>query len=503
MAGRTASPCSQINTASEWSERHRAERTFVPHPVQLSGGIATAYKLISRDPMRGLPQIYINVPALRPGTPGGYAFAFVSVGAATALRLAVDPYVTGVPFITFWPAVIVTALVSGLGAGIFCVVLGTAAATFFVLPPHLSFYVENTADVADLLLFLVLASFGVIVISQMRDAVEREQAERALRESKERLQFALDAAQLGWWRYDLPRRMAWGDARFKQIFDVTADEIPLDEIKGLVHPDDAERFLIDRGATLDPASPGRSTHEYRVQRKDGTVRWVQVCRLAYFEGAGRERRVASVVGTVQDITERKQRAEREHLLVREAHHRAKNMLSVVDAIAHQTVPEEFVERFSDRIRALSANQDLLMRGEWKGVEIKGLVHAQLAHYADLIGPRISVDGPRLRVNANAAQTIGLALHELATNAGKYGALSTGMGRIDIRWGTDGETFTISWIEREGPTVSAPQRRGFGTTVMQAMAEGSVDGAVVLDYTPSGLTWRLTCPAANALEPLQT
>ncbi len=94
-----------------------------------------------------------------------------------------------------------------------------------------------------------------------------------------------------------------------------------------------------------------------------------------------------------------------------------------------------------------------------------------------------MDGPRLRVNANAAQTIGLALHELATNAGKYGALSTGMGRVDIRWGTEGETFTISWIERDGPSVSAPQRRGFGTTVMQAMAEGSVDGAVDLDYAP--------------------
>jgi two-component sensor histidine kinase len=179
------------------------------------------------------------------------------------------------------------------------------------------------------------------------------------------------------------------------------------------------------------------------------------------------------------------------------------MLSVVDAIAHQTAtknPEDFVERFSERIQALSANQDLLVRNEWNGVEIEDLVCAQLALFADLIGSRIAVHGPRLRLKAASAQAIGLALHELATNAGKYGALSTDTGRVDVRWGADGDTFTMSWTERDGPPVSAPKRRGFGTIVMEAMAERSVGGVVDLDYAPSGLTWRLTCPAANALEP---
>jgi two-component sensor histidine kinase len=100
----------------------------------------------------------------------------------------------------------------------------------------------------------------------------------------------------------------------------------------------------------------------------------------------------------------------------------------------------------------------------------------------------------------SAQAIGLALHELATNAGKYGALSTDKGRIAIRWGTDGDDLIMSWTERGGPPVSAPKQGGFGTVVTKAMAESSVDGAVDLDYAPSGLTWRLTCPAANALEP---
>jgi len=133
------------------------------------------------------------------------------------------------------------------------------------------------------------------------------------------------------------------------------------------------------------------------------------------------------------------------------------------------------------------------------VEIEDLVRAQLAHFADLIGSRILVQGQKLRLKASGAQAVGLALHELATNAGKYGALSADTGRVDVHWGSDGKTLTMSWAEREGPPVSEPKRRGFGSVVMQAMTARSVDGEVQLDYAPSGLIWRLSCPAANALE----
>jgi two-component sensor histidine kinase len=135
----------------------------------------------------------------------------------------------------------------------------------------------------------------------------------------------------------------------------------------------------------------------------------------------------------------------------------------------------------------------------EGVEVEDLVCAQLAPFADLIGSRIIVHGPKLRLNAASAQAIGLALHELATNAGKYGALSVDGGRVDVGWGTDSNTFTIGWTECAGPAVSGPKRRGFGTIVMETMAERSVDGAVELDYARSGLTWRLICPTGNALE----
>jgi PAS domain S-box-containing protein len=321
--------------------------------------------------------------------------------------------------------------------------------------------------------------------------------------SKDHLQLAFDAAHLGWWQYDPIRRMTSGDARFKEIFDVT-DEISIEDLMKRVHPDDRESFWANREAALDPANPEPYVHhQYRVRRRDGTARWVEADGLAYFEGAGPERRLVSFGGTIQDITERREREEKEHLLMREINHRAKNMLSVVGSIAHQTAarnPEDFVERFSDRIQALSANQDLLVRNEWSGVEIADLVRVQLAHFADLIGSRIALGGPELRLNPASAQAIGLALHELATNAGKYGALSTDRGRVDIRWRTDRDTLTMSWSERDGPPVSAPKQRGFGTIVIGAMAERSVDGTVDFDYAPSGLTWRLTCPAGNALEP---
>ncbi len=334
-------------------------------------------------------------------------------------------------------------------------------------------------------------------------AARRHAAEHDLQASKDQLQLAFDATKLGWWQYDPLRGVAWGDARFNEIFEVTAGDVAIEDLMKRVHPGDVERFRANRQEALDPANPKPYVdHEYRVRRRDGQVRWVEGHGLAYFAGAGAERRVVSFGGTVQDITERKEREEKEQLLMREINHRAKNMLSVVESIAHQTAtrnPEDFVERFSERVQSLSANQDLLVRNAWNGVEIEDLVRAQLAHFADLIGSRIGVHGPKLRFTATSAQAIGLALHELATNAGKYGALLADKGRVDISWGIVGDTFAMSWTEREGPPLSAPKRRGFGTIVMEAMAERSVDGKVDLDFAPSGLTWRLTCPAAGALE----
>ncbi len=339
-------------------------------------------------------------------------------------------------------------------------------------------------------------------VSVVEDISARKHAEQALQASKDRLQFALDAARLGWWQHDLQSHVVRIDVRAREFLDVAEDKTDFQRFINRVHPDDIGRVSTAIEAALDPVDPKPCVIEFRVRSGVGE-RWLEAHGLAHFAGDGRARRAVSLVGTVQDITERKEREEKESLLMREINHRAKNMLSVVDAIAHQTAarnPQDFIERFSERIQALSANQDLLVRNEWKGVEIADLVRAQLAHFVDLIGSRIAKQGPRLRLNPASAQAIGLALHELTTNAAKYGALSTNRGRIDICWGGDPDTFTMSWTERDGPPVSPPQQRGFGIIVMEMMAERSVGGEVDLDYAPTGVTWRLTCPAANALEP---
>jgi NO-binding membrane sensor protein with MHYT domain/two-component sensor histidine kinase len=189
------------------------------------------------------------------------------------------------------------------------------------------------------------------------------------------------------------------------------------------------------------------------------------------------------------------------LLLREMNHRAKNILSLVQVIARQTAacdPENFVDRFTERLRAIAANQDLLVRHEWQRIDVKDLVQIQLGHFADLIGTRINFDGPKLQMNAAAAQAIGLALHELATNAAKYGALSTDTGRVEVSWQLDGDSYTMGWTERDGPPVQPPERRGFGSTVTDSMIKQTLGGEVLLDYAPSGLQWHLTCPAVTAL-----
>jgi two-component sensor histidine kinase len=181
-----------------------------------------------------------------------------------------------------------------------------------------------------------------------------------------------------------------------------------------------------------------------------------------------------------DIAERKAHEEHVNLLTREVNHRAKNMLSVVSAIARQTAtknPEHFVERFSERIRALSVGQDLLIRNEWKGVDIEDLVRSQLAPSADIIGSRIALRGPKLRLKPAATQAVGLALHELATNAGKYRALSTNNGRVEIWWQATARLLIMSWTENGGPPVVVPTRRGFGSTVLNTMAKHSLGGEV--------------------------
>jgi two-component sensor histidine kinase len=212
---------------------------------------------------------------------------------------------------------------------------------------------------------------------------------------------------------------------------------------------------------------------------------------------------------MRDITERRQHQERAALMMREVNHRAKNLLAVVQAVALQTAGEDdpklFAEHFSDRLAGLAASHDLLVRSEWMGVDLCDLVRSQLAHFADLIGTRITIDGPPVQLMPSAAQSIGMALHELATNAAKYGSLSVLEGQVRISWGIIADRtsmqFQIRWAEHGGPSVMLSTRRGFGHTVLVNMAEYTLDADVSVTSPPSGLVWQMTAPSEKVCAPI--
>jgi PAS domain S-box-containing protein len=346
----------------------------------------------------------------------------------------------------------------------------------------------------------LLAQTAALVIERHQAAAERAAAHERLRRSESRLRLALAGARAGAWEWEAGTDdIVWSP----EVFAITGlvSKVRAHGLKTcltMIAEEDRDTAVSDFKVALGKGGP--FTTEFRIRRTNGTVIWLSISGVIEHAKTGKPLRA---YGILQDVTERKAHEEQIHLLMREVNHRAKNMLSVVGAVAHQTAtknPEDFIERFSERIQALSASQDLLIRNEWKGIEIEDLIRAQLSHFDSLIDSRIAVHGPRLRLKAPSAQAIGLALHELATNAGKYGALSTNKGRVDIWWQAAATMFTMSWTENEGPPVVAPTRRGFGSTVINTMAKQSVGGEVAIYYARSGLMWQLTCPAANALEP---
>jgi PAS domain S-box-containing protein len=207
-----------------------------------------------------------------------------------------------------------------------------------------------------------------------------------------------------------------------------------------------------------------------------------------------------------DITERKEAEERARLLMREIDHRSNNLLAIVQVIAHSTVsestPETFFERFSQRLSALSASNRLLVSGDWQSTDVCSLVKSQLSHLDPQMDRRVSLSGAKIRLKPVAVQAVGMALHELATNAAKYGSLSTSRGAVSIDWklveNAAGQQFRIDWKESEGPAVQPPKHIGFGHTVMVRMMESTLDARVDLQFPASGAIWTMSCPAAKVV-----
>jgi len=208
-----------------------------------------------------------------------------------------------------------------------------------------------------------------------------------------------------------------------------------------------------------------------------------------------------------DVTERKEGEAHLRLLLRELTHRSKNLLAVIQAMARQTARhtgsiETFLTQFSARLQALAASHDLLVRESWYGASLGELIRSQLGGYLDGSSNQVSIDGPAIALKPEAAQNLGLALHELAVNAAKFGALSVPTGRVSITWrrreSSEGGALDLDWCERLGPKVKLRRKKGFGTMVIERNLARALDAEINMDFDPNGLHCHIVIPATQIL-----
>lgn len=319
----------------------------------------------------------------------------------------------------------------------------------------------------------------------------------------ERMQLALDASRIGLWDWNLVTGEVLLDARVRKLWGLSHDEPGnLDVFRAGLHPADKKRTKEAIQQALDPDNTEDYEAEYRViGQNDRVERWVSVRGRTYFEDG----RAVRIVGTARDVTDRKRSEQHERTLLRELVHRSKNLLAVVQSMSRQTATgavtvEEYQRKFAARLQALSMAHDLLISQNWRGAAIHDLVRAQMAYCLDVgageVREHAYVDGPKLMLKPEAAQNIGLALHELTANALTYGALSVPSGAIALSWRVEADRFTLIWRETGGPAVSPPPRVGFGHKVMRRLVAQALDGAATLDFPPEGFVWTLTAPARS-------
>jgi PAS domain S-box-containing protein len=338
-------------------------------------------------------------------------------------------------------------------------------------------------------------------ITQERAAHERERA------VQQRLEIAISAADQGVWDFDLSTgEMIYSD-RAKEIYGLSPDQpVTYELIRDLTHPDDLPFTLAQFQRATDPEIRDRSSYEYRIVRPDGTICWALAFGEAVFEGPPGGEKAVRYAGTLQDITERKLAERQQRVLVAELNHRVKNMLAIVQSLAFQTirgsgVPDEIADAFSGRLKALASAHDLLTEEGWDGASIRDIAVGALHPLAPDIERRIRLDGADVQLNPQVAVALSMALYELATNAAKYGSLSTRDGRVELSWrlhSSPEQRLLIEWRERGGPPVEVPDRQGFGTRMIKRVIGSNMGGRVELHFRPEGLECMIEAPARDVI-----
>jgi PAS domain S-box-containing protein len=337
------------------------------------------------------------------------------------------------------------------------------------------------------------------------DVTERKAAEQALAESQVRLELAVEAVGLGIWDWNLlTGEMTWSE-RAKAILGFPEGEpVTVEQVRAATHPEDRQRTLRMAERALDPKVRSREPCEYRVIHADGSIRWVVAHGAARFAVEGGQEKAVRYTGTIQDVTARKEAEEHREVMLAELRHRVKNTLSIVGAMAGQTfrgVEADRLQTFQARLVALGQAYDILTEENWRSADCREVVERSLMPHRTGEG-RFGIGGPPLRLAARPALALALALNELATNAIKYGSLSTQGGRVDIGWGVErkgaDEVFVFRWVETGGPPVTAPEKRGFGSRLIEVNLAAEFSGEVILDWRREGFSCTLTAPWAEPL-----
>lgn len=285
----------------------------------------------------------------------------------------------------------------------------------------------------------------------------------------------------------------WYNDRWFDYTGTTLEQLQGSGWTALHHPDHLERVRSKLQHSWDTGEAWDDT--FPLRGRDGEYRWFLSRAMPLRDDSGE---VWRWFGTNTDITVQRQHEQQIQMLMGEINHRAKNMLAVVQAMVMRTADRSFAESLGARLQALSRNQDLLIKRNWSGTPIGELIESQLAAVNDLIGTRVMIEGERgLLLSPVASETIGLAIHELTTNATKYGALSNADGTVriacEIRHTVDGRKLDLIWHEQGGPPVGEPNHAGFGTVMIDRNPRSALGADVEISYSESGLRWCLNAP----------
>ncbi|MGF9759514.1 PAS domain-containing protein [Microvirga sp. 0TCS3.31] len=324
----------------------------------------------------------------------------------------------------------------------------------------------------------------------------------ALRKSEEQLRLALQSAKMGDWLYDSAIRLIILSDRAAEILGLPPGaRITGEQLQSRIHPADVSR-------TTQIKEKAKAAHmpynvQYRIRRFNDDIQiWIASQGNTVHGQDG----TLITSGILQDITESKQVEERQQLLIRELHHRVKNTLATVQAIVGSTARtassiDEFYQGFVGRIVSLARTHNLLTEDLWQKAALEDLIQTELGPYADEARNRIIVEGPHVELPSEAAVPIGMAIHELTTNAAKHGALSTFGGQVEVRWrvepGEERPILHFDWTEHGGPRVSTPTRQGFGSRLLQRVLATQLQADVAMNFPEEGLHFTMTLPIPGA------